>query len=51
MDVKRIRILKFTFIATDETEKYTDVGVILAELSGGTQLKQRIEGTRYILYS
>ena len=36
MDVKRIRILTETFIATDETEKYTDVRVILAQLSGGT---------------
>ena len=25
-----------TFLATDETEKYTDVRVILAQLSGGT---------------
>ena len=34
--MKRIRILTETFIATDETEKYTDVRVILAQLSGGT---------------
>ena len=49
--MKRIRILTETFIATDETEKYTDVRVILAQLSGGTAAEQRIEGTRYILYS
>ena len=35
-DVKRIRILTETFIATDKTGKYTDIRVILAELSGGT---------------
>ena len=30
------KIFTETFIATDETEKYTDVRVILAEFSGGT---------------
>ena len=37
--MKHIRTLKFftkILLATDETEKYTDVNIILAQLSSGT---------------
>ena len=36
VDVKRLRILYSNVIAANETEKYTDIRVILPQLSGGT---------------
>ena len=45
------KIFTETFLATDETEKYTDVRVILAQLSGGTAAGTENRRDKDILYS